>query len=310
MTKSIIVSLVGLLASISCASGNGRIPIDISKLPPIIIAGAPAPPTPAPPAKPRATLAFQVVDSATGMPVSTAFAIYEDGVSKQADEQGYIARELEAGGTVYAIRFEADDYTTMARRFQLGSRPDEQDGAGNRQFTVRLTSSKPVPPPPPPPTPVTPAPPPPEPQPHVASPKPQAPSCAEFECVRQVAAAFPALLTTNTYESCLEFTQLVLDVLGPEWGHVGKTAGESQSVPKGFTPIDVSAGGLTFRITGVSHDAIKHRVTGQVIDILANASANSDPNPAIHGPARIQWEAVPPAHWRVNNPFIPAVPVR
>lgn len=134
---------------------------------------------------------------------------------------------------------------------------------------------------------------------------------AEFDglsCVREVAEIYPWLLNTNTYESCLEFTQRVLEQLGPEYGHVGKTAGESQSVPRGFQPVDVvGSDGVRYRITGVSHDAIKHRVTGQVIDLLANASANSDPDPKIHGPASPIWNEIPSQFWRPSNPFIPAV---
>lgn len=130
-------------------------------------------------------------------------------------------------------------------------------------------------------------------------------------CVRNVAAKYPELLRINTYESCLEFTQRVLEALGQDYGHVGKTAAESQSVPKGFIPIDVrGSDGNLYRITGVSHDAIKHRLTGQVYDLLSNASANSDPDPKIHGPAGVQWSEIPAQFWRVNNPFVPAVPVR
>lgn len=128
-------------AATACASAGGRPPFT---LPPIVIA-APGPSTPAPveekPA-PRATIAFLVVDQDTGAPISSAFAFFEDGVTLQARADGYISRELAAGGAVYAIRFEADGYTTMARRFQVGSRPDERDGAGNRQWSVTMKSTK------------------------------------------------------------------------------------------------------------------------------------------------------------------------
>lgn len=359
----------------ACATGGG---IDLSKLPPIVIAPAPPPvvtPEPVVP-KPRATLAFEVVDEQTGAPIPTAFSTCDDGLSQQANAAGYIAVERELG--LYVCRFEADGYQDAARRVQLES---------NRQSTVRLKSLTPPEPPPaedeliwkgnpamqwlpndsaavarmqaffrrhslqyfnhggllrycgnreardsdivfvpargrceiatdprtsphqdPSVAPVPPVVPP------VVVP-PSSPFCAMREsdplgCVRQVAAIFPQLLQTNTYESCLEFTQRVLEVLGPEWGHVSKTAGESQSVPRGFTPLEVrGSDGNLYTITGVSHDAIKHRLTGQVVDLLGNASANSDPNPAIHGPARIQWGVVPSEHNRVNNPFLPTVPV-
>lgn len=138
---------------------------------------------------------------------------------------------------------------------------------------------------------------------------------APLECVRRAAAKYAQLLTINTFESCVEFTQRVLELLGPDWGHVGKTAREGQSVPKGFAPLEVNG----FWITGVSHDAIKHRVSGQVVDLLGNATANEPCDPAKlapgekcwkPGPASIQWSLIPAQYWRESNPFVPAVPVR
>ena len=116
-----------------------------------------------------------------------------------------------------------------------------------------------------------------------------------FTVVQQTASAFPHLLIENTYESCLEFTQRVLMAsCDPAWGHVGKTKSESQSVPAGFTPIAVQiirADGQTetIRITGVSHDAIFHKPSNTIVDILGKAAANSDANPAIYGSAVPQW---------------------
>lgn len=275
------------------------------EVPPIVIApGGPPPAVPAPPAPapvPLATIAFQFVDEESDAPIPEAFATCEGSEAKQANADGYAAIERAQG--TFTCSFEASDYQSSTRKYQLTE---------NRQFTVRLKSTKPKPPEPAPPV-VLPTPPvvvPPAPVPPVVEPsKPALCSMRDsdpFGCVRQVAAVYPQLLLTNTYESCLEFTQRVLEVLGPDYGHVAKTAGESQSVPRGFTPVVVNG----FLITGVSHDAIKHRVTGQVIDLLGNASANSDPNPKIHGPAQIQWAKVPPEHWRENNPYLPAVPVR
>lgn len=148
-------------------------------------------------------------------------------------------------------------------------------------------------------------------------PPPAAPNhCAgrEFDglsCVREVAAKYPALLVTNTYESCLEFTRHVLAALGPEWGHVGKSAGEGQFTPPGFVAFTYTApDGQVFRITGVSHDAIKNRATGQVVDLLGNASANSDPDASIHGVAMPMWSTIPEKDWRVSNPFVEAMPIK
>lgn len=288
-----VFAAIAIVAT-SCAS----IPPGSIKLPPIVIAPS-VEPKPVEPVKPRATLAFEVLDDATGAPIPTAFATCDDGVPKQATEAGYIAVERDHG--IYTCKFEADDYATITRRYQL---------VENRQFPVRLTSTKPKPEPAPAPDPVKPAPVP-EPPPVVVVPTPAPlPPCVEIECVRQTAEKYPHLLAINTYESCLEFTQRVLERL-PDYGHVGKTAGESQSVPHGFEPRDVrGSDGNLYRITGVSHDAIKHKVTGQVIDLLGNASANSDPDPKIHGPARIQWAVVPMEFNRVQNPYIPAAPVR
>lgn len=284
--------LLALMLS-GCASGPGpRLPIDLTKIPITITIPPDEPPAKVEPAKPRATLAFEMLDEFTGAPIPTAFATCDDGIPKQADDHGYIAVEREVG--LYLCRFEADGYQEAARRFQL---------EGNRQFAVRLKSLKPPEPPPAPAPPVVVVPAPSAPS---APSAPLAPSCVEIECVRQAAAKYGELLQINTYESCVEFTQRVLELLGPDWGHVGKTAGESQSVPHGFTPVDVRG----FRITGVSHDAIKHRLTGQVVDLLGNASANSDPDPKIHGPASIQWAPVPAQYWREQNPYVPAVPIR
>lgn len=289
--------ILALMAAGCASSGSGRPPIDLGKIAKEILEATEGTPAEKPaPAKPRATLAFLITDEDSGAPIPTAFAIFEDGQSRQADPTGYIARELEAGATVYAIRFEAHGYVTIAQRFQLGTRPDEKDGDGNRQFSVELKSTKPKPVPEPIPQP-KPEPPKvqPTPEPKAEAPSPKPTACTEFECVRQTAAQFPKLLAANTHESCVEFVQRVLELLGPDYGHVGKPRGQAQAVPRGFTPFDIDGQ----RITGVSHDAIKHRVTGQVVDIIGNSIADS--------PAVPTWGPVPS---REGNPFVPAVPVR
>lgn len=126
-SKFIVVLLLSVVAG-ACAAGQ---------LPPIKIV-LPERPTaeqqaPAPPAKPRATLAFEVLDDATGAPIAIAFARLEDGQQKQATEAGYIAFELEVG--IYGVTFEADEYSPVTRRFQVEA---------NRQFQVRLKSAKPA----------------------------------------------------------------------------------------------------------------------------------------------------------------------
>jgi hypothetical protein len=126
------------------------------------------------------------------------------------------------------------------------------------------------------------------------------------DVVRAVAETYGHLLTTNTYESCGEFVQRVLAALGDaEWGHVAKTAGEAQFTPAGFAPHDVDG----HWITGVSQDAIYHRASNTQVDIIGNSSANSDPDPSIWGPASTTWGVIPREHYRVNNPWVPAVPL-
>lgn len=279
--------ILGLMAT-GCA-GVQLPPIEIVLPPPASTHAAagvdPVPPMPEPEPEPPAielppaaelpplvNLNIVVHDSASGIGISAA-ACAVDGEARKADGGGFI--NFAVRGHVLAA-CSAPGYVSRAGELE----------PGDRRFPL-VSIEQP--------------------------PKPVAPSglCADrerapLECVRQVAAKFPQLLTINTYESCVEFTQRVLVILGPDWGHVGKTAGEGQSVPVGFVPVEVNG----FWITGVSHDAIKHRVTGQVVDLLGNASANSDSDPKIHGPASPMWTLIPAQYWRANNPFVPAVPVR
>ncbi len=128
-----------------------------------------------------------------------------------------------------------------------------------------------------------------------------------FDVVQAVAAEYPQLLEINTYESCGELVQRVLMALAedPEWGHVAKTAGESQYTPPGFEPRDVDG----HLITGFSQDAIFHRAAYRQVDIIANSSANSDPDRSIHGPATITWQVIEPEFYRPNNPWMATVPL-
>jgi hypothetical protein len=113
------------------------------------------------------------------------------------------------------------------------------------------------------------------------------------------------LLQTNTFESCGEFIQHVLVGLNdPDWGHVGKTAGEYQHTPHGFSPQWVDG----HLVTGFSHDVIWHLPSNMQVDIIGNAGANSDPNPAIWGPAQVYWGEIPREYYRINNPWLPTVP--
>lgn len=295
--------ILGLMAT-ACGGGVALPPIEIVMPPPATT----LPPDPAPIPKPRATLAFEVVDGHDGHALGGVFVRFASGLQLETNIDGYASMELELGA--YAVTFDGAGYVTSVRTFDLQR---------NAQHPIRLV---PVHAPEPPPAPRPPDPvPAPDPPPVVSTPAPVAELCADrdrapLECVRKAATAFPQLLTVNTFESCVEFTQRVLALLGPDWGHVGKTAGEGQSVPKGFTGLEVNG----YRITGVSHDAIKHRGTGQVVDLLGNATANEPCVAGVDtpvgepcwkpGPATIQWTLIPAQYWRASNPFVPAVPVR
>lgn len=121
-----------------------------------------------------------------------------------------------------------------------------------------------------------------------------------------------ALFDQNVNRTCFQIVQLVLqEINDPDFGHVGKTTGEGQFRPAEW--INVSAlgsDGRTYVITGVSHDALKHRVTGQVIDILGRG--NDSPEPIFDGlgqrmTALPQWSEVPMEYNRPNNPWVKAI---
>lgn len=128
--------------------------------------------------------------------------------------------------------------------------------------------------------------------------------------VRQVALEHPELLRTNTAATCFRFVQLVLARANdPRWGHVGKTAGEGQYTPPGFMPRDVKGrDGNLYRITGVSHDAIFYH-DGPIelqVDLLGGGNDGPDP---LGTPAIPQWNVIPQQYYRVNNPWLPAIPI-
>jgi hypothetical protein len=217
-----ILFILALMA-ISCGA-------DLSKLPPIVIA-PPRPTTPPPAAEaPRATVAFHVVDDLTGQPIPTAIATFEDGTQHQANDDGYIAIEKELN--TYQVKISADDYQTATRNVVL---------IGNRQFAVRLTSTKPAPAPPKPEPPVD------APKPQVPSPKPEPPvnpadaacgvagntSTISQACVDVVASvslyAQPCRVT-GAAEPCHYFVREVAKALStaqndPRWGLLLKTKG-------------------------------------------------------------------------------------
>lgn len=227
-----LLSALSVTLLIGCASSTGG--IDWGKLPPIEIVLPPPPPPstgnnpPSPPAKAHATMAFQVVDDKSGAAVADAFVRFEDGVERQVNDDGYAAFEREIG--TYSVAFLADDYESATKRYQL---------EGNRQFTVKLKSTKTPEPPPvvisppivePPPVVVPP------PAPPVASYTQCAPGTNAYmvsmECVETVASksTFYTLCQLGSQRNCHYFVREVASALAafdPRWGLVEKKAGEN-----------------------------------------------------------------------------------
>lgn len=130
--------------------------------------------------------------------------------------------------------------------------------------------------------------------------------------VQAVASEHPGLLQVNTNATCFLFTQLVLARLKAQgyegWGHVGKTAGEGQYTPPGFSPhFERGSDGVLYMITGVSHDAIFNKNLHLQVDLLGGGNDGPDP---LGAPARPQWAEIDPQWYRVNNPWIAPLPTQ
>lgn len=122
----------------------------------------------------------------------------------------------------------------------------------------------------------------------------------------------PELRIINTASSCFDLLQLTLALAGPEWAFIGKTRDmDGASVtPVGFSPLTMTLtrndGQLqTVTIVGVSMDAAFHVPSHRQVKVIANSSANDDPDPAIHGPARLDPYEIQPHDYRWHNPPIP-----
>lgn len=177
---------------------------------------------PPPPAavKPRATVAFHVVD-ADSRPIPIAIITFEDGTKYQVNDDGYVAIEKELN--TYFVHVSAEDYTEATRSVVL---------TGNRQFEVTLKSTKPAPVPVPPPVPV----PAPVPVP-VPPPAPSAPVTDE-----EFKAAFFAILKKHKApRACnlqtLNDTKDDVEAIGCEWQHT--SGGELR--PRLFLPVPPGA---------------------------------------------------------------------
>lgn len=126
--------------------------------------------------------------------------------------------------------------------------------------------------------------------------------------VEQVQRDHPGRFQVNTGANCFWIVCEVLKLSGdPDWGHVGKTAGEGQFTPSGWMPRHIKGvDGRLYTITGVSHDAIFHQPTLQQIDLLGGGNDGDQP---LGAPSRAQWGVIPIAFNRPGNPWLAALPV-
>lgn len=102
------------------------------------------------------------------------------------------------------------------------------------------------------------------------------------DVVTRVHQQFPQLLQANTHEKDVEFLQRVIEAMPEEWGHLSKESGEN---------------GFTFT-TGkrVSHDAICHKASDRLVDVIGGAGSGS--------PASPTWNPIDPALRRPHNVFV------
>lgn len=119
----------------------------------------------------------------------------------------------------------------------------------------------------------------------------------------------PSLAIANTAYSCFELLQLTLALAGPEWSFVGKTSDMdgAKVVPNGFVGFDIEltrGDGQRQRvwIAGIGMDAAWHVPTRRQVKVIANSSANDDPDPSIHGPARLTPYLIEEKYYRWHNP--------
>lgn len=122
----------------------------------------------------------------------------------------------------------------------------------------------------------------------------------------------PELRTVNTAQSCFQLLKRALEKAGPEWAFVGKTdeMDGGKVYVAGFQPLELDlvrpdGQRQRVRITAVSMDSAWHIPSGRQVKVIANSSANDDPNPAIHGPAQLTPYVIePPEKYRWHNPPI------
>lgn len=239
--RAILTSVLSIviLFTAACAS-TGVPPIDLSKLPPIVIAAPTGPAqteAPKPAVKPRATLAFSVRNAADRSALSDVI-ITLGSIVRQTNADGYAAMELDqtdATLPAYQVSFDLPDFETVTRSFPLTE---------NSQFTILMRSTKPVPAPAPV---ITPPPPSTTPPPAAPAPPPcsffstkdancPAPDTTGWSDDQWKQAFFSLLKKHNAPRTCnlqtLNDTRADVEALGAEWQHT--SGGELR--PRLFLP--------------------------------------------------------------------------
>lgn len=121
----------------------------------------------------------------------------------------------------------------------------------------------------------------------------------------------PDLAQTNTLVSCAALLKLTLQKAGKDWAFVGKSTGNGMdgsgyplSPAQDISCVRPDGQAQMVHIDAVSQDACWWLPGGRQVKVIANSSANDDPNPAIHGPAQLTPYDIDPVNYRWHNPAI------
>lgn len=139
--------------------------------------------------------------------------------------------------------------------------------------------------------------------------------------IERAFAARPDLVAANTSKPCGLLLEMALTAANADagsriWAYVGKSQpGEAGWIPDGFVPFGTTirrADGQTETISIVKcgMDAAWHLPTHQQVKVIANSTANADPDPTIHGPAKIGAYDIDPKDYRPTNPPVDVVTLK
>lgn len=109
-------------------------------------------------------------------------------------------------------------------------------------------------------------------------------------------------IVPNVVKNVFKFTlkvKLALEEEGYKVEFVGKTKGEKQYTPEGFTERVVKVDGQDFFITGVSHDALY--INDWQYDVVSNGNDGAESIGNVAGPSDLR---IPHEYWRKSNPPI------